>query len=93
MELLTDDQIADALADLPGWERAGAEIRRRFDLPSFADAMAFVVRVGFLAEAANHHPDLDVRYRTVHIALSTHSAGGLTGNDFSLARAVEGLPR
>lgn len=93
MEVLTDEQIAEGLADLPGWERADREIRRRFELSSFADAMAFVVRVGFLAEAANHHPDLDVRYRTVHVALSTHSVGGLTRNDFALARAVEDLSR
>lgn len=93
MEVLTDEQITEGLADLPGWERADREIRRQFELPSFADAMAFVVRVGFLAEAANHHPDLDVRYRTVHVALSTHAAGGLTRHDFALARAVEDLPR
>lgn len=93
MERLTDDEIDRRLATLPGWERAGGAIRRRYDLPSFADAVAFVVRVGFLAEAADHHPDLDVRYRTVHVALSTHSAGGLTGGDFELATAVEGLAR
>lgn len=93
MALLTDDEISERLGALPGWERSGTEIHRRFDLPSFADAIAFVVRVGFLAEAAKHHPDLDLRYRTVQVALSTHSAGGLTPDDFDLAREIEALPR
>ena len=56
---------------------------------SFADAIAFVVRIGFLAEAADHHPDLEVRWRRVRVALTTHDAGGLTTNDFDLARQIE----
>lgn len=89
MSLCSDAEIDAALAELPGWERADHEIKKRFERASFADAIAFVTRVGFLAEAADHHPDLDVRWRTVHVVLSTHSAGGITANDLSLARAIE----
>lgn len=88
---LDDDAIAAALAGLPGWSRAGDEIVRTYERPSFADAIAFVVRVGFLAEAADHHPDLDVRWRKVRVALTTHAAGGLTERDFDLARRIDAV--
>ena len=87
--LLGDDEIAKWLAAHAGWERHGDEIRKTFELASFADAIAFVVRVGFLAEAADHHPDLDIRWRTVAVALSTHDAGGLTGRDVTLAASID----
>jgi 4a-hydroxytetrahydrobiopterin dehydratase len=86
---LSDDQIQKGLADLPGWSRTGAEIERTYELPSFPDAVAFVTRVGFLAEAANHHPDLDVRYSKVRVVLSTHSEGGITEKDLSLAGEID----
>jgi 4a-hydroxytetrahydrobiopterin dehydratase len=86
---LSDDKIEQGLADLAGWSRAGDEIEKTYELPSFPDAVAFVTRVGFLAEAANHHPDLDLRYRNVRVALSTHSEGGITDKDFSLAGEIE----
>ena len=85
----SEAEIAAALADLPRWVRDGGEIVREFACTSFADAIAFVVRIGFLAEAADHHPDLDVRWRTVRVALTTHDAGGLTDRDFALAAAIE----
>jgi 4a-hydroxytetrahydrobiopterin dehydratase len=88
--LLTDSEIADALAALPGWERAGDEIVRTFECASFPDAIAFVVRIGFFAERADHHPDLDIRWRKVRVALTTHDAGGLTALDLELARATTG---
>ena len=56
---------------------------------SFPDAVAFVVAVGFLAEAADHHPDIDIRWRTVHLALTTHDAGGLSTLDFDLAARID----
>jgi 4a-hydroxytetrahydrobiopterin dehydratase len=90
-ERLADTDVESALAGLPGWERSGEEIVKVFERPSFADAIAFVVRVGFLAEAADHHPDLDVRWRRVRVALTTHDAGGLTALDVDLARRIEGL--
>ncbi|HEX4491403.1 MAG TPA: 4a-hydroxytetrahydrobiopterin dehydratase [Acidimicrobiia bacterium] len=85
---LDDAAISEWLAAHAGWEREGDEIRRRFERPSFADAIAFVVRIGFLAEAANHHPDLDIRWRTVVVALTTHDAGGLTTLDLNLAESI-----
>jgi len=90
-ERLADTDVESALAGLPGWERSGDEIVKVFERPSFADAIAFVVRVGFLAEAADHHPDLDVRWRRVRVALTTHDAGGLTVLDVDLARRIEEL--
>jgi 4a-hydroxytetrahydrobiopterin dehydratase len=86
---LDDTAISAWLSAHIGWERAGDEIRRRFERPSFPDAIAFVVRVGFLAEAANHHPDLDIRWRTVAVALSTHDAGGITQLDLDLAESID----
>ncbi len=89
MTVLSDAEVQSALRSLPGWAREGDEIVKTFQCASFPDAVAFVVRVGFLAEKANHHPDLDVRWREVRVALTTHDEGGLTARDVDLARAVE----
>jgi 4a-hydroxytetrahydrobiopterin dehydratase len=91
MPLLSEAEVESALAVLPGWSRSGAEIEKTFERNSFADAIAFVVRVGFLAEAADHHPDVDIRWRRVRVALTTHDSGGLTTNDTDLARKIEEL--
>jgi 4a-hydroxytetrahydrobiopterin dehydratase len=88
-EKLPDEAIASALDQLPGWSRTGDVITKTFARPAFADAIAFVVRVGFLAEHADHHPDLDVRWRNVTVALTTHDASGLTELDLDLARKIE----
>lgn len=88
-ERLDDAAVTAGLVDLPGWRREGDELRKDFACPGFPDAIAFVVRIGFLAEQANHHPDLDVRWRTVTVALTTHDADGLTALDFDLAGAIE----
>ena len=87
---LDDDQIDARLGDLPGWERLGDEIVKTFELPSFPDAISFVTRVADRAEAADHHPDLDIRYRKVRVALTTHDVGGLSDLDFDLATEIEG---
>jgi 4a-hydroxytetrahydrobiopterin dehydratase len=89
MPQLSEDDVTAALGALPGWARRGAEIEKTFERPSFADAIAFVVRIGFLAEAADHHPDLDIRWRRVRVALTTHDSGGLTANDVDLAGQIE----
>ena len=89
MPPLPDDQIDQRLTQLPGWERAGDEIVKTFELPTFPDAIAFVTRVAERAEAADHHPDLDIRYTKVRVALSTHSEGGITAKDFALAAEIE----
>jgi len=91
MARLTDDEIGAALADLAGWEAGAGAISREYRLDSFAGAIAFVVRLSYAAEAANHHPDLDIRYSTVRVTLSTHSEGGVTAKDVDLARTIEGF--
>jgi 4a-hydroxytetrahydrobiopterin dehydratase len=91
MEKLADAEITAGLAALPGWSRDGDEIVKTFDCGSFPGAIAFVVRIGFFAEKADHHPDLDVRWKRVRVALSTHDAGGLTAKDLDLAREIEGI--
>jgi 4a-hydroxytetrahydrobiopterin dehydratase len=88
---LDDDAAAARLGGLPAWERVGDEIVRTVECPDFPSAVAFVVRVGFLAEAMNHHPDLDIRWRRVKVALTTHDAGGLTDSDFDLAGQIDGV--
>ncbi len=91
MARLSDDEIRSGLSDLPGWERQDDEIEKVYELASFPDAIAFVTRVGFLAEKANHHPDLDVRWRNVRVVLSTHDEGGITGRDLALAGEIESV--
>lgn len=70
------------LAELPGWTLEDSAIQRVFLFPAFPDAVAFVVRLGFEAEAADHHPDMLINYRKVTVTYTTHSAGGLTEKDF-----------
>jgi 4a-hydroxytetrahydrobiopterin dehydratase len=86
---LDEAGIAAALRQTPGWERAGAEIKRTYRFRDFREALAFVNRVGELAERAAHHPDIDIRYHVVTLALTTHDAGGLTATDFDLARSID----
>lgn len=92
MSTLNDTQIKDALAKIQGWEREGDSIHKTYKLPSFPAALVFANAVGHLAEAADHHPDILVQYRTVTLTLSTHSAGGLTEKDFALAELIDALP-
>ena len=86
---LPDEEIEQWLRSHATWTRQGDRILRHFELASFADAIAFVVRVGFLAEAANHHPDIDIRWRNVVVTLSTHDSGGLTALDLSMAESID----
>ncbi len=88
---LADSDVQQSLASLDGWSRTGDEIVKTYECPSFAEAIAFVVRIGFLAEKADHHPDLDIRWRKVKVALTTHDAGGLTELDTTLAGQIEGV--
>lgn len=91
--LLTDAQIADRLSALPEWRQTGAAIRREFTFAGFPEAVAFVGRLVAPAEAADHHPDLEVHYRRVVVTFTTHSAGGLTTLDFDGAHAVDEAAR
>jgi 4a-hydroxytetrahydrobiopterin dehydratase len=88
MPALSDDQVDDRLTALDGWRREGEAIVATYEFPSFPDAIDFVTRVAALAEAADHHPDLDIRYRKVRVVLSTHSEGGITDQDFALAAEI-----
>ena len=88
MALLTETQIRERLGRLPGWERGGNEICRTWSFADFESSMAFVNKVAALAQAADHHPDIDIRYSKVTLALSTHDAGGLTARDFDLAARI-----
>lgn len=87
-ELLDDAAITAALDDLPDWERDGDAIVRTAKLPSFPTAIAVVNRVAEIAEDRDHHPDIDIRWRTLRFRCSTHSAGGITDLDVALARAI-----
>ena len=81
---------AERLETLPGWTLDGAAIRRTFTFAGFRTAIAFIVRLGFEAEEADHHPDILVNYKRVTLTYSTHSEGGLTDKDFAgAARATE----
>jgi 4a-hydroxytetrahydrobiopterin dehydratase len=91
MDLLNDEMIARELTEVPGWERAGDAIVKTATLGDFKEAMAYVNQVADLAEARNHHPDITIQWNKVTLTLSTHSAGGLTANDFDLARRINGL--
>jgi 4a-hydroxytetrahydrobiopterin dehydratase len=91
MRVLTDTQVDRGLRSLRGWKRTGDEIRKTVRKKDFVHAMAFVQAVALLAETANHHPDIDIRWNRVTLVLSTHSAGGLTQKDLDLARAIDGL--
>ena len=86
--LLTDEEIGRQLGDLSGWTREGNEIRASYEAPDFPTAIRLVDEVAVEAEDMQHHPDIDIRWRTVTFALSTHSAGGLTQLDVELAHRV-----
>lgn len=88
-ELLSDIEVQRELGGLQGWSRRGDAIVRTYQFRNFVQAMDFVNRVARLAESAQHHPDIDVRYSKVTLSLSTHDAGGITSNDLSLARAID----
>jgi 4a-hydroxytetrahydrobiopterin dehydratase len=90
-ELLSDADINDALSDLPDWKRRGGTITRMIKAPSFLEGIELVRQVAEAAEAADHHPDIDIRWRRITFALSTHSAGGLTGRDMMLAHQIDQL--
>jgi 4a-hydroxytetrahydrobiopterin dehydratase len=89
MPRLTNAEIDVRLKSVPLWTRDGDRIRRQFECATFPDAMAFLLRVGFDAEAADHHPDIAVEYRKVTLTFSTHSDGGLTEKDFVGAAAAD----
>ncbi|OLT24034.1 4a-hydroxytetrahydrobiopterin dehydratase [Actinomadura sp. CNU-125] len=90
-DILDDTAVADRLSALPDWTRDGDAIRRQVRAATFLDGIDLVGRVARAAEAADHHPDIDIRWRTLTFTLTTHSAGGLTAKDFDLAARIDDL--
>ena len=89
MPKLSPQQIDGLLPAVPAWKIESGELTRTFEFKDFRAALKFVNQVGELAEAAAHHPDIDIRYNKVRLALVTHDAGGLTSKDFDLAGQID----
>jgi 4a-hydroxytetrahydrobiopterin dehydratase len=88
---LDPDDVARALVALPLWSGNSDGLRRSVELPSFRDAVAAIVAIADLAEEMDHHPDVDLRWRTLHLTLVSHSEGGVTELDLELARRIDAL--
>jgi 4a-hydroxytetrahydrobiopterin dehydratase len=88
---LTDTEQRTALQSLPGWSVEGGAIVKTYKFDKFADGIAFVQRVAKAADAMDHHPDIDIRYTRIRVALSTHDAGGITAMDTKLASQIDSL--
>jgi 4a-hydroxytetrahydrobiopterin dehydratase len=88
-ERLSDIAIQRELGTLPGWSRRGDAITKTYQFRKFLDGIDFVSAVAKAAEAADHHPDIDIRYTKIVCTLSTHSAGGITQKDLDMARQIE----
>lgn len=90
-DVIDTDTIDKKLKTMPGWSRRENEITKTFERKDFFHAMGFVIQVAMLAERADHHPDIDIRWNKVTLTLSTHDDGGVTAKDFSLAQEFENL--
>ena len=91
MELLSDEEIASRLDGLDGWERAGDAIQKTFERGDFVGSVDFVKSLVEPAEDMGHHPDLSISWDKVEVTITTHAAGGLTENDFELAKRIDQL--
>jgi 4a-hydroxytetrahydrobiopterin dehydratase len=91
METLTPQQVTAELGTTPGWDVADGQLTRTVTRKDFRDALLYVNAVGYLAEQANHHPDIAISWNKVTLTLVSHSAGGLTTADFALARQLTEL--
>jgi 4a-hydroxytetrahydrobiopterin dehydratase len=91
MTTLSAEKVQEKLKNLPQWKLERGELVRNAGFEGFQQAMGFVNAVAEQAEAANHHPDIDIRYNKVRLALISHDAGGLTQRDFNLAASIESL--
>jgi 4a-hydroxytetrahydrobiopterin dehydratase len=83
--------VEQKLRELSGWRREGDEIRRTITAPDFPTAIRIVDEIAVRAEELNHHPDIDIRWRELHLALTTHDQGGLTELDFALAARIDAI--
>jgi 4a-hydroxytetrahydrobiopterin dehydratase len=88
MPKLTDSELESALHTLPDWQLEDGKLVRDYTFPDFVAAVAFVNKVAAVAESANHHPDIDIRYNQVRLGLISHDSGGLTRRDIKLARRI-----
>jgi 4a-hydroxytetrahydrobiopterin dehydratase len=93
MTILNDSEIQRELKNLSGWVKLGDEIKKKFEFKNFVLAMGFVNSIALLAERSNHHPDIDIRWNKVLLVLSTHSEGGITQKDISLAKEIESFQK
>jgi 4a-hydroxytetrahydrobiopterin dehydratase len=91
MDLLPDEEIESRLGDLEGWSRAGDVIKKEFMNEDFVGSVKFVDALVEPAEDMNHHPDLELSWDTVTVSITNHAAGGLTENDFELAKRIDKL--
>jgi 4a-hydroxytetrahydrobiopterin dehydratase len=83
--------VTERLSTLDGWTGDAGQIGKTVELPSFPAAIDVVTRVADVAEELDHHPDIDIRWRTLRFSLSTHSAGGVTEKDFALAKRIDDI--
>jgi 4a-hydroxytetrahydrobiopterin dehydratase len=90
-KVLSAERIAEGLKSLDGWQAEGNAIERKFVFKDFREAVAFLVRIAFDAEEADHHPDVALSYKRLTLSLSTHSEGGVTEKDFALARKINAV--
>lgn len=90
---LNDSEVQASLKTLPGWSLEGGAIVKTFKFGKFAEGVAFVQRVAVEADKMDHHPDIDIRYTKIRVALSTHDAGGVTAMDTKLAGVINALER
>jgi 4a-hydroxytetrahydrobiopterin dehydratase len=88
MPKLTHEALKTALNSLPDWHLDGGKLVRDYKFPGFIEAMAFVNQVAEIAESANHHPDIDIRYNEVRLGLISHDSGGVTSRDINLATRI-----
>ena len=84
-------EIETALADLKDWKVEGVNLKKRFEFEDFAEALNFVNQVGAIAERRDHHPDIRFGWGYAEFSITTHDTGGLTRNDFELAKEIEGI--
>lgn len=88
---LNEDEIEESLKDLNGWNVSGKNLKKRFEFENFAESLDFVNKVGAIAEKRDHHPDIYFGWGYAEFSITTHDTGGLTHNDFELAKEIDGI--